>query len=1043
MTVPVLDALTSTIGEELTLLAGFRLTRLRAPFIGEQPVATGVLNASSVTGLTITLSSGTFGSAANGHRFRITSGPRNGRSAIISSVVSPTQIQLGSSVESFTTESWEVVVDPMTTMPVESTNGFDNSGTVICDGIEYTYSSKTLTTLIGLTQQNRTRARGFIRCPAGSAIADGVQLTIDDQFGVALRYEFDKDGVVSSGSIGVSINNSMTATQVRNALYNMLIASEAIKLEYFAIGPTDIEIWHQEEGAEGNGAMTLAGVAPGLVVDGLRGGQSTSAGAARDHEPLAHVFEYTRNYSSLDKFRRGFFLETAAEPRDLEDIGNNLGVPRPAELSDEADYRNLIAAVAYKPRGTEYTFKNVLDAVLGAGQWDYFEDLTGSFSGNNFPTAAGTNRPNTIFIRRRNNDTTSYLGRAFLDQTDFVEPASTTSIPTPGSVVLPYSLTLAEDLSSREVASGIGAYASAADILTNTVRSTAAFPADIAPGDVFEITSGPYNGQRATIQANPSTSEITLGTTEGQPHLTLSLASLLPASWRVVRPASNFRYELPQNDVARTFPGAGSTVAAWAFRSAGTVSAGDATVVSGGSTVGRYTRLVAGPASGDNISYYHTARIRPESTVSFEIVSRLDGTLSNNSSRLRQWFFAVRDGARALVVGCRHHGTHIDVGILDNAYTSFFAGTSTIEVPHNGSQNFFTARVEKDGTRGISLYINNQYVTRLTGAQYATLNATAAQELEFGSVCESTDAPEMHIKAAHWNISTSIEYLNARFTGGVLASPGNTLTHASAPFLSGAGDVGRRVRISDFGVRTGSGGTPNGEWEILSAASTSQVTLRGPLRENLGSYGSYFPNRLYVEGDAQAFLWPDNLGHNIQILAGPNAGTYQIARILDPVTLTDYAANTRFPNFSGTIALAGTAQVPYRQYSHIVELATNLPAPADDTLVNWRLQPIFVADSAVTFEIVNASTFAASTITLRQALPDTAPLFLRYTTVPSATLLLPEFTNEYVAPNYDAFPFYLWDNWSWLRDYLETIRPAGIKIDFDNLFEDTSGLHVR
>jgi hypothetical protein len=219
--------------------------------------------------------------------------------------------------------------------------------------------------------------------------------------------------------------------------------------------------------------------------------------------------------------------------------------------------------------------------------------------------------------------------------------------------------------------------------------------------------------------------------------------------------------------------------------------------------------------------------------------------------------------------------------------------------------------------------------------------------------------------------------------------------------------------------------------------------LRGGLRENLGSYGSLYPNRVYVEGDAQAFSWPDNLGHNIQILAGPNTGTYQIARILDPVTFTDYAAASRFPNFAATTGLAGAAQIPYRQYSHVVELATNLPNPADDALVNWRLQPVFVADSAVSFEIVDAASFASSTLTLRQALPNTDPLQLRYTTVPSGTLLPIAFRNDYTAPNYDAFPFYLWDNWSWLRTYLDTVKPAGIKIDFDRLTEDTSGLHVR
>jgi hypothetical protein len=103
------------------------------------------------------------------------------------------------------------------------------------------------------------------------------------------------------------------------------------------------------------------------------------------------------------------------------------------------------------------------------------------------------------------------------------------------------------------------------------------------------------------------------------------------------------------------------------------------------------------------------------------------------------------------------------------------------------------------------------------------------------------------------------------------------------------------------------------------------------------------------------------------------------------------------------------------------------------------LLPQFVTDSGLSFEIVDAGSVVGSTLTLRQALASPQLLLLRHTTVPSAGVF------ELGADNNPAafFPFYLWDSWGWIRDYLDVVKPAGVQIDVDNFFRDASGRHIR
>lgn len=115
-------------------------------------IPSGATGSSVVDPAVIILSSGTFALAvANGHRFRIQSGPLITLSALVDTRDSNVQVTLQTGLPTnLSGISWEIVIDPETTANVETTLDWAASGVIYIDGVKYTYASKTLTTLDGL-----------------------------------------------------------------------------------------------------------------------------------------------------------------------------------------------------------------------------------------------------------------------------------------------------------------------------------------------------------------------------------------------------------------------------------------------------------------------------------------------------------------------------------------------------------------------------------------------------------------------------------------------------------------------------------------------------------------------------------------------------------------------------------------------------------------------------------------------------------------------------------------------------------------------------
>lgn len=97
------------------------------------------------------------------------------------------------------------------------------------------------------------------------------------------------------------------------------------------------------------------------------------SGARYTHLPLSACVDASRTFSALDETRGAILVDTATGA-DLNALGRNLGVMRPPSLPDDDQFRDVLKAIAYAPKGTERAIRRTLDALLGPGTYRLWEN---------------------------------------------------------------------------------------------------------------------------------------------------------------------------------------------------------------------------------------------------------------------------------------------------------------------------------------------------------------------------------------------------------------------------------------------------------------------------------------------------------------------------------------------------------------------------------------------------------------------------------------------------------------------------------------------
>jgi hypothetical protein len=115
----------------------------------------------------------------------------------------------------------------------------------------------------------------------------------------------------------------------------------------------------------------------------LAGGEVVPGAVAvlREQSP---VIDLNRARTAIDLARRAMLVDYA-NGEDLNALARNLGVQRLPFLSGDTQFRAILKALAYNPKGTLYGLELALTGLVGAGNFDIYEDLI--------------RYPNKVFIR--------------------------------------------------------------------------------------------------------------------------------------------------------------------------------------------------------------------------------------------------------------------------------------------------------------------------------------------------------------------------------------------------------------------------------------------------------------------------------------------------------------------------------------------------------------------------------------------------------------------------------------------------------------------
>ncbi len=738
-------------------------------------------------------------------------------------------------------------------------------------------------------------------------------------------------------------------------------------------------------------------------------GETWLPGVARQHEINEVITDHSRVYSALDRVRRSFFVRTAVG-EDLSVLGANHGRPRREGLGSDTIYRAYLRASMWGARGTRLHLREVLDALVGSGNWEIFE---------HFARAEDFAQ---VFIRRTDVLNTQLSGRAFLDGEVLAPATSGTTVTAPETPLMVGGVRYADETGLRIVAEG--AAATSPDGLVFTVAGTT-LPTGLRRGDVFEIMEGPASG-RGRVLSRDSGTQLSLAGGEG--FADAGLAATVAAKWRILREGTDCRYAIPSADTAPRYPADPGTQA-WAWAGAETELNG-ASVVSGAS--GRFTRVgsVTGAADG---YYQHLAQVLPDSDGQFSAVIAPDlGAVLSNTNGL-QWGLEVRDGARALTAGLFYvDGSDVEVALVDGAGTALHS-----RYRFDGGE-FRQITIEKTGQGVVRLFVDG----RLAGEALHTSFAAAAQhELRFGCL-STTDDATAQVRQVNWHFTHGADYWCARAAAATLAGTPSTNVAGLGGMLQ-VGDVGSILRLSSGTARNAGGGTANGLWEVAAFVDANTATLAGSTHTG-AEFRRGFPTSIFLPSD-HALSFPDALGHQLEILTGPHAGTYPIAELHGPDG--DLALRDDATAFDSALTSAGN-DAAVRGYATEV-IVSGGPAggfTASDGQYNWRLIPVFPAGTGLLAELSDAGTLAGANLTLRQALPlapgggFTPVLSLNYSTVLSGHV------HSHAAndiPVGNLWPFYLSDEWGSFRRIILDALAEGIDCDLDSLFRDASGIHLE
>lgn len=1008
-----LEGATSAIGDELNDLFGYASTRLTAIAYPERQLQSGTSSLNYNGTSIVQLTSGSFlAEVAAGMKIRLLSGAFVGYEATVLTRDSSTQCTLSPTFPFVTAQtgvSWEIVIPADTTLNVENATEFtDAPGRVVLDGCLYWYTGKTATTLTGITnegvpggpdgqdtsfsgvkQQHKTRALVSDYSRAKNAL---------DQYRRSFMVETaeGKDLDVVGSNLGVDRPPELEDDDV----YRRLIMAVA----YTPRGT----IFAMEQ-----------------VLDALLGETVIASGT-------------NAKVTGDEVLRPSGTFPTGIEGMRFR-ITSGRQAGRTIRIKQRVSATELLLNIPFEED------VHLEDWEITDPDWDLFEDLT----------MGSLHHACEVFFRRKDNLEEQFVGKTFLDGYDFFPLDTTDTIDFTGQGHLRIaSVKLKNEGGMQKVATG-----TLAESVDGIVITAPAFPTTVMKGDWFQITSGKFKGQFGTILSRDSGTQITLGLTHGLVNRSENStgtigAAFSGASWQVFRDKTNCGLYRPSAESRPEYTGDAGT-ATWTYLGS---SENTKTTVENHATFG--PRLLLSPGA-TLTGYQRPIRITPESTADVEILLDPGTGLSDTATDCKQFACLMADGERVLAWGVRDDTGNLQslVGFIDVVTgqllgsgaiwsdvedTKFTPGLATIKMTKTGRG---TVKLYKQSWQGAHTTSGWKLIEEVAYDDFPTVGDwTAAanytnsyHEIVWGTL-EDTYSNTTAVKHVDWHVHNTKDFWNLHGTAETSAD--SELEDLSSPFL--VSDEGKLIRIKDFGAVNADGGNALGVWEIVARDDADHITLAGPVQ-----YRGYFdllnPRALFVRGDSP-FVWPNHRGHVLEILTGPNAGSYDIEEIINPETMESFDDLPLPETIADSLdKWLSKDQIAITRRSHIIQLDSGVDFEVDNTECTFRILPIFpVGDTDVDYELIDAGEDSAGNLTLREAPghPVGTVMSVYSSKVLSGYLFHPAERNELDPPDYTMYPFYLYDAFGYVKTIMKIIKAAGIRPDFTRLTEDAAGKHI-
>ena len=410
-----------------------------------------------------------------------------------------------------------------------------------------------------------------------------------------------------------------------------------------------------------------------------------------------------------------------------------------------------------------------------------------------------------------------------------------------------------------------------------------------------------------------------------------------------------------------------------------------------------YTEFTLAAPTDENV-YGRQIRCQPESDAELTVLATVPA--SSPVDATQRTHMQLHDDARQLNVALVPTAGAWQIGFV-NATGTYLAGVAATLA----RDAYHEIKIKKSGDADVELYLDG---TLIQTAAYASFSTATVPKALVGHITTGTTAV-LRIQAIGLYCKTLTDYFAARGSAGSVNAATDQRLDGGIAGLFFSGDVGKTVQISGA-----TNAINNGAFVVDSLVTAQVVELRGPEQTGLTAQSGGNPVRVEVPVNGPQFQYPDDIGKELVIsdsLLGNN-GTYVIATLLQKGTLTDLDS--------------GATPIPEKTNIAEVVAATFVP----ETALTWQLNPKFVNESGINWEMAGAGLVTGATVTLRQGHPLPGGFSYKVLEIAYAVVLSGQILLDINVDGQFYHAVYLADPLAFVKQYLDTITAAGVIPDF-------------